>query len=84
MPDVEVGERKKKLKKKHLQIFNILKESVGATTITKHILDKRVNLTIGKLRASALVVEKQPIKAITEDEAVQFWIKTLESNIADA
>lgn len=61
---------KKWSKKTHSQVINVLKESVGATTITKRILDLRVNLTVGKLLASALAVEKQLTKAIIEDKAV--------------
>ncbi len=61
----------------------MLKESVGATIITKHIPDLGVNLTVGELLASAPTVEKQLTKAITEDEAVQFRVNTLESSIID-
>ena len=56
-----------------------MKESVGVTTITKRILDLRVNFTVGELLASAPAVEKQPTKAISEDEAVQFRVNTLSS-----
>ena len=38
--------------------------------ITKRILDLGVNLTVGKLLASAPAVEKQLTKAITKDKAV--------------
>ena len=85
MPDAEAGEPRRTVeKKKHPRVVNVLKESVGATTITKHILDLGVNLTIGKLLASAPTVEKQLTKAITKDEAVQFRVKTLESSIVNA
>ncbi len=84
MPDVEAGEPKKTVeKKKHPRVVNMLKESVGATTITKHILDLGMNLTIGELLTSAPAVEKQLTKAITEDEAVQFRVNTLESSTVD-
>ena len=61
-----------------------MKESVGATTITKRILDLGVNLTVGELLALAPAVERQLTKAITEDEAVQFWVNTLESSPVNA
>lgn len=81
MPDAEASEPRKVVeRKKHLRVVNVLKESIGATTITKHILDLGVNLTVGELLASALAVEKQLTKAITEDEGVQFWVNTLESS----
>ena len=53
-------------------------------TITKHTLNLGVNLTVGKLLASAPAVKKQLIKAITEDEAVQFRVDILESSMVDA
>ncbi len=56
-----------------------MKESVRATTITKRILDLEVNLTVGELLASALAVEKQLTKVISEDEAVQFRVNTFDS-----
>lgn len=49
-----------------------MEESFRTTTITKHILDQEVNLTIGKLLVLALAIEKQFIKAITKDKAIQF------------
>ncbi len=52
---------------------------MGATTITKRILNLRVSLIVGELLASALAVEKQLTKAISEDEAVQFRVNTLGS-----
>ncbi len=59
MPDAEASEPKKSIEmKKHLRVVNMLKESIGATTITKRILDLGVNLTVGELLASALAVEK--------------------------
>ena len=83
MLDAEVIEAKKMVeRKKHLQVVNVLKETVGATTITKRILDLGVNLTVGELLASAPAVEKQLTKAISEDEAVQFRVNTLESGEA--
>lgn len=84
MPDAEAGELRKTVeKKRYLRVVNVLKESMGTTTISKRILDLGINLTISKLLASAPAIEKQPTKAITEDKAVQFWVNTLESSIAD-
>lgn len=85
MPDVEVSEPRTTVeRKKHPQVVNVLKESVDAITITKRILDLGVNLTIGKLLASAPAIEKQLPKAITKDEVVQFWVNTLKSSIVNA
>ncbi len=64
--------------------MNILRESVVATTITKHILDLGVSLTVDKLLASVSAVEKQLTKAISENETVQFRVNTLESNAVEA
>lgn len=47
---------------------------MGATTITKSILDLDISLTISKLPASALTVEKHLIKAIFADQAIQFSV----------
>ena len=81
MPDAESTTAKKTVeRKKHPRVVNILKESVGTTTFTKRILDLGVNLTIGELLASVPAVEKQLTKAISEDEAVQFCVNTLESS----
>ena len=55
-------------KKKYLQVVNRLKRSIRATTMTKHILNLEVNLSIGELLASALAIEKQFIKAITKNK----------------
>lgn len=65
-------------RKKHPRIIGVLKKSVGATMITKRILDLGVNLTVGKLLASAPAVKKQLTKAITEDEAIQFRVNSLD------
>lgn len=71
MPNIEANELQMTVeKKKHPQVINILKKSVGATTITKNILDLEINLIIDKLIASALLVEKQLRKTITEDNGV--------------
>lgn len=71
MPDEKAMEPKMLIeRKKYLQVVNILKEFMGATTVTKHILDLKVNFTIGKLLASASAIEKQLTKAILEDGTV--------------
>lgn len=56
-----------------------MKKSIGATTITKQIMDLGVNFTIDELLVSAPAIEKQLIKAISEDKAIQFCINTLGS-----
>ena len=66
-------------KKKHPRVVNVLKKSGGATIITKRILDLGVNFTVGELLASALAIEKQLTKIISEDEAIQFRVNTLNS-----
>lgn len=53
---------------------------MGATKITKHILGLDVNLTVGELLASAPVVEKQLTRAISEDEAVQFRVNSVDTD----
>ena len=71
IPDAEVTKPKKQVeRKKHPRAGNVLKESVGATTITKYILDSGVNLTVGEFLASAQAVEKQLTKAISENKAM--------------
>lgn len=71
MLDIEAREPKKTVKKKkHLQVVNVWKESISATTITKDILDLGVNLTVSKLLASASAIEKQLTKAIIEDKVI--------------
>ena len=57
---------------------------MGTITITKYILDCGVNLTIGELIALVPVIEKQLIKAIFENKAVQFQVNSLESNAIEA
>ena len=59
IPDANTAISKKSIiRTRHPQVINILKESVGATTITKQILDLKVSLIVGKLPASAPAVEK--------------------------
>lgn len=74
MLDVDPVTEKGLERKRHPRAVTVLKESMGATKITKRILGFRVSLTLGELLASAPVVEKQLTKAISEDEAVQFRI----------
>lgn len=65
MPEVEEDQLKKSIKrKKHPRVVNVLKQSVGATTITKRIRDLGINLTVGELLASALGVEKRLTKRL--------------------
>lgn len=85
MPDTKAGKPRKAIeKKKYLQVINVLKVSIEVMTIIKYILDLGVNLTVDKLLTLALAIEKQLIKAITEDEAMQLLVNTLESSFADA
>ena len=71
MLDADTATAKKSVERmKHPRVVNVLKESVGATNNKKRTLDPRVNFTVGELLASALAVEKQLTKAISENEAV--------------
>lgn len=75
IPDMEENKAKKRIKrKKHLCIVNVLRKSVQATTITKHIFNLGLNFTVSKLLASAPAIEKQLTKAISKDETVQFQV----------
>lgn len=58
------------VKKKHLQVVNVLKQSVEITNITKRILNLRVNLTIDKLLASMPAIEKRFIQIIFQNKAI--------------
>lgn len=44
-------------------MVNILKKPIDATNFTKCKLDLDINLTVGELLASGLVIEKQFTKA---------------------
>ena len=80
MPNADMGIAKKSVeKKRYPRVVNVLKDFVEATTSTKRILDLGVSLIVGELLAFAPAIEKQPTKAISEDEAVQFRINILES-----
>lgn len=51
--------------KKYSKIVRVLKKTIRATMIIKHILNLEINLTIGELLAFALAIQKQLIKRIT-------------------
>lgn len=58
IPDIEVNESKRILeRKKYLWVVNVFKE-ISTMTMTKHILELKVNLTIGELLASTLAIKK--------------------------
>lgn len=57
MLDVDPVTEKGLERKRHPRAVTVLKESIGATKITKCILGFRVSLTLGELLASAPVVE---------------------------
>lgn len=79
MSDVEASKLRKTVKKKkHPQVMTGFKESVGATTITKRVLDLKISLTVARCIASALAIDKDLNKIITGGEAVQFWFNNLE------
>ena len=78
MTDVDSVAKKGLERKRHPRVVNVLKELVGATTITKRILDLGVSLTVGELLVSAPAVEKQLTKAISEDETVQFRVSSVD------
>lgn len=47
IPDAEIIEAKKMVKiNKHLQVVNVLKETVGNTIIIKRIFDLEINLMV--------------------------------------
>lgn len=59
IPDMEGNTVKKTVeRKKYSWVVNILKKSIEATTITKHILDFGINLVFGELLVSVPAVEK--------------------------
>lgn len=81
MLDIKNIKAKKTVKrKKHHCIVNVLKECVGAITITKCILDLGINLIIDKLLDSELVFKKQLTKAISEDKVIQSCANTLKAS----
>lgn len=71
IPNVNIIMAKKNMeKKRHLWVINILKKFIGAITITKCILNFRVNFIIDKLLASVLAVKKKFIKVISKNKAI--------------
>lgn len=64
-------------KKKNHKDVSLLKELLRATEISKKILDLNVNLTVGELIVSTLLVEKNLIKALSLDEVVEFYVNAL-------
>lgn len=65
-------------RKKHLRVVEVLKKLVEVTTITKRILNLRVNLTNSKLLAFPLAIEKQLTKVIIEEKVIQFQVNSLD------
>lgn len=55
-------------RKKYLQVDNLLNKLVNTITITKYIINEKVNLTNGKLLVLVLAIKIQLTKAITEDK----------------
>lgn len=78
MTDVNSVAKKGLERKKHPRVVNVLKELVGATTMTKRILDLGVSSTVEELLVSALAVEKQRTKAISEKKALQFRVRSVD------
>lgn len=75
MPDAEAVESRKAIEKKsYPQIVNLLKKSVGAITITKRILNLRVNLTIGKLLALAPAIKNSLQKLLLRTRPYNFGL----------
>lgn len=59
MPNVDMVQARRSVEKKiYPQVVNILKESIGVTTITNQILDLGISLTVDKLLMFALAIEK--------------------------
>lgn len=54
------------------------------TFIIKYILDLKINLTISKLLALALIIKKQLTKGIIKDEIIYFQVNILKSNTINA
>lgn len=80
MLDIDIPIAKKSIEKtKYSWLVNILKESVKAIIIKKYIFDLRLSLKIGKLLGFVSALEKQLIKTIFEDNAIQFCINILGS-----
>lgn len=74
---IQLQQKKVLKEKKHFQVVNVLKKFVKVTTITKYILDLKINSIISKLLVSASAIEKQFIKAIFKDKTILFYLNTL-------
>lgn len=72
MLDSEPVAKKGTEREKYPGVVGVLKEPVGATMITKRILDLGVNLTVGKLLAFAPAVEKQLTKQLRKTRQSNF------------
>lgn len=73
MSDTKADELKKTIeRKKYPRIVNLLKKSISIITITKHILELKINLTVVGLLALVLTIENQFTKAIIEVKVMQF------------
>lgn len=55
-------------------MVNVLKKSMSAIKITKHILGLNINPKVRKLLALAFAIKKQLIRVIFENKAIQFRI----------
>lgn len=80
MQDFEPVAKKGIKCKKYLKVIRVLKKLIRDT---KRIFDLEVKLTVSKLLASALVVEKQITKAIITDKKVQFKENILDLDKVD-
>lgn len=69
-PNTYIANIKKLIKKRYLQIVNVLKKFVKARTIMKQILDFQISLKIGKLLAFIFVIKKQLIKMISKNGVI--------------
>lgn len=83
MPNSEPVVRKNIERKKYPRVVGVLKESAGATMITKRILDLGVNLTVGELLASAPIDNLNMSDTLTLDDAVR-GLRTKETELNDS
>ena len=59
MPNADTAINKKSVeRKKHPQVVNVCKKSVGIITIIKQIWEVEISLIVGKLIASTSTIEK--------------------------
>ena len=55
IPDIDISTIKKNIvKKKHFGMVNVLRKSIGTTTITMQTFDLGVSFTVGELLASLI------------------------------